>query len=382
MRRFYGLLLTLSLSCAQQPLELDAPAVWLEPFNEGVAILLTNGTLTYVTEDGTFNASQGWLGESVLACGGSMFGNLRGRLAQPESDLIGLEIAPHHRSACLNGEHLAVLSQDAQTLLLFDLSFTEVARTPVNALPDTEITLADVTGDGEQEVILLTEPTERYTHGVLGDSLEAVSISIFDSATLELITEYTLPEPFVFEQRRVTPFDMDGKEGLLATRSSNETGAGVVLLSLENNNLQIKAEAQSIGTGFRWLNLFANRNGRAYAVRTPHIGGPLQRYTLNEDKLEIETFQLGVTNHTLGSRNLDLGLLLPRLEVDIDHLVLPSQGLRTLKLIRCEAAGCMVANELELGGRLSSNLSYVHNEKGLQVMAGVGSKLIAWSIAP
>ena len=140
---------------------------------------------------------------------------------------------------------------------------------PFEALPDAELVTADLTGDGADELALLTAPTERYPHGVLGDRVEAASINVFDAATLEPISSYTLPETYVFEQRRVTPFDLGVKEGLLATRSSEQTGAGVVLLSLEDGTLHLSAEAQPIGTGFRWLNLFAARDGAAYAIRTP-----------------------------------------------------------------------------------------------------------------
>lgn len=371
----------LSLSCAQQRLELDAPIVWLEPFDEDVAALLANETLVYIIDGKAHTVSAGWLGDSVLECGGSIFGNFQGRLARPESDLFGPEIATNHHPVCLESSYIAALSNEGLMFVL-DSDLNEVARAPVNALPDTEFILADMSGDGRQDIILLTEPTERYAHGVLGDSLEAASVSVFNSETLEPIASYTLAEPFVFEQRRITPFDLGNKEGLLATRSSNQTGAGVVLLSLEGDVLKLTAEAQPIGTGFRWLNLFASRDGRAYAVRTPHIGGPLQRYTLKGDKLEIESFQLGVTNHALGSRNLDLGILLPELEPGVDHLVLPTSPLRALRLIRCDAESCDVVDELELGGRLSSNLTFIQSGGNLQIIAATGKGIIVWTPEP
>jgi len=377
---------TLSLSYAQQTLELDAPAVWLEPFDEGVAALLADGTLTYITDDGIFNISKEWLGNSLVECGGSISGNYEGRLAKPESDLFGPELAPNHRPACINNGNITALSKDTHSLLLLNSNFTEIARAPVNALPDAQIVLADLTGNGTEEIILLTDPTDRYAHGVLGDSLEAASVSVFDAETLGAIAKYTLPEPFVFEQRRVTPFDISGTTGLLATRSSDATGAGVILLSYENGDLKLSAEAQPIGTGNRWLNLFASRDGRAYAIRTPHIGGPLQRYTLNGDSLEIETFQLGVTNHTLGSRNLNLGVMLPDVksdrESDVDHLVIPSSDLNDLKHIRCNLTVCEVVDEFRLEGRLSSNLTFINEAGDIKVVAAAGTKLIFWTLEP
>ena len=294
----------------------------------------------------------------------------QGRLAVSEINLPGPEVAPLSRPACLENGNIAALAESGQHVLLLGETFRELARAPTQALPDAEIVTADLTGDGMDELVLLTDPTERYPHGVLGDAVEAASVSVFDAETLEPVASYTLPENYVLEQRRVLPFDLGDKDGLLATRSSEQTGAGVVLLRLEDDELKLSTEAEPIGAGFRWLNLFAARNGTAYAVRTPHIGGPFERYTVQESGLEVEQYNLGVTNHTLGSRNLDLGILLPSVEPDTDHLVLPSQDLQILKLVRCTPAICEVVEEFELAGRLSSNVVALEQGGQVTVVAG------------
>jgi len=43
----------------------------------------------------------------------------------------------------------------------------------INALPDARLLV-----DEEERLVLLTDPTSRYAHGVLGDRLEAGSITL------------------------------------------------------------------------------------------------------------------------------------------------------------------------------------------------------------
>ena len=163
---------------------------------------------------------------------------------------------------------------------------------------------------------------------------------------------------------------MGTDNGLLATRSSGRGGAAVVLLGLVDGRLEPRAEGPEIGLGNRWLNLFAARGGYAYAVRTPHIGGPLERYRLlQDDHLPVERYPLGVTNHVIGSRNLDLGVLLPPTS-EGDLLVLPTNDRRALRLVACVSAGCSVVSEFPLRGRLSGNLTFVEHAGGVDLYAG------------
>ena len=383
MKRLYALLtfVASSVFAQSEPVTLPSPAVWLEPLNGDVAALLQDSTLALTDGNTVYPVSKGWMGNSLLEYNSRILGNYQGQLAVPETDLLGPKLALYSHPAYLENGNIAALADDGQHLLLLDETFEELTRAPVQALPDAEIVTADLTGDGTDELVFLTDPTERYPHGVLGDGVEAASVSVFDTETLETIASYTLPENYVFEQRRVLPFDLGDKDGLLATRSSEQTGAGVVLLEFRHGELQLRAEAQPIGTGFRWLNLFAARDGAAYAVRTPHIGGPFKRYTLRDSSFKVEQYDLGVTNHTLGSRNLDLGVLLPSVKPDTDHLVLPSQDLRTLKLIRCTPATCEVINEFELGGRLSSNVVFLEQDDRITIVAGdETARLHFWQI--
>jgi hypothetical protein len=349
MLRTLFLLMLLPVATAQ--VQLPAPALWLEPLGDSLGILLSDGSV-YEFESELTQLATNWQSEWLLTCDEHLLGvNESGKLAFAGSDVIGPEVALHSRPACFPNGDIISLSPEGKALLLLDERLTVKQQVSLNALPDAELVITDLNDDGSPVLVVLTDPSTRYPHGVLGDTLEATSISVY-SAELELLSQFVLSEPFVFEQRRVTPL-LAAKRGILATRSSAQTGAGVVFLEWQENHLLLSAEAPAIGLGNRWLNLFASQDEFAYAVRTPHIGGPLQRYRLTST-LELEAFDLGVTNHMIDSRNLDLAVLLEATP-EQTLLAAPSQQLDRIHLIACSVT-CEVIQEWELSAGLNSNL--------------------------
>lgn len=369
------LLLSVSAACAQDDFPVptfmvESPAIWLEPYKEGFAALLENGEVSYWDGDVVSPFEDSVVGDSIISCGGAIYGvGEADVLVKLESNLeasLDLKVRRYARPTCLDDDLIILGANDE--LLRLDSDLEVVARASLNTLPDAEIVQADLTGDGASELIILSDPTERYAHAVLGDALEASTVSVF-SKGLEPLASYTLEAPFVFEQRRVLPFEFrqagENRQGLLATRSSNATGAGVVLLAMDDGKLEILAEAQPIGTGFRWLNAFAAADGSAYAVRTPHIGGPLQRYRFNGETLEIESFDLGVTNHIYGQRNLDLGVLLSA--EDEAHTLAAALNTRDgVRLITCSQS-CEATQTLLMRGKLSSNVAPILTANQIQI---------------
>ena len=352
--------LLLSAACAQ-PLTFSSksPAVWLEPHLEGLALLREDGRVVYWNGDATEVLANGVAGDSVVSCGAALYGvETDGDLLNITTGTRGVKVAQHSRPVCLPDSSLVVLSDTANELLRVNDKLEVQARASVNALPDAELVTTDLKGNGRPDVVVLTKPSTRYPHGVLGDELEAEGVAVFDAGTLKFIASTSFAVAFVYEQRRVLPVtyrDDTGasKQGILTTRSSSDSGAAVELLALEGGKLERVAAADAIGTGFRWLNLFAARDGVAYAVRTPHIGGPLQRYQVAEG-LTTESFQLGVTNHIYGSRNLDLGVLLDTEGADTLAITLNSHD--GVRLIHC-AESCEASETFMADARINSNVT-------------------------
>ena len=242
----------------------------------------------------------------------------------------------------------------------------------VDALPDARI-LAD---EGER-LLLLSGPSARYTHGILGDTLEASSITLIE----------TLPEPRVAMTLYIpggrvveglapiwADLTGDGKREIIVTVSDALEGAQVLVFDEDG---EISAEGPSIGSGYRWRHQLAaapfGPGGELELadILTPHIGGVVEFYRLEGRDLKIIAQVRGYTSHVIGSRNLDMAAA-----GDFDgdgrvELLVPNQRLSELGGIRRTADGAEVAWTVSVGGRISTNLVGVALHDGSMVV-GVG----------
>lgn len=190
-------------------------------------------------------------------------------------------------------------------------------------LPDTETTNAAGLS------AWLTEPTTRYAHGVLGDAIEAGGFAVERAGRP---FSFTLPADAVFEDRRVrlADIDGDGRPEAIIVKSYLRRGAALAVFRIGDDGIAPLAESAAIGTANRWLNPVGVADftgaGRPLiaAVVTPHIAGSLRLYRLQGSAL-VEVARLdGVTNHIIGSRDLDLARIS---DIDGDgrpEIVIPS----------------------------------------------------------
>lgn len=159
-----------------------------------------------------------------------------------------------------------------------------------------------------------TMPTERYSHGILGDKIEAAQLMVtVDSVfyTLKLANEY------VFEDIRPRLYDVDGDGELefITIRTNVLHGAGIAIYKLVDKQLQEYAYVPEIGTAYRWLNIVAindlDNDGIVELVwiETPHIGGILKVGKIKAGKLDVFDQLPGYSNHAIGKRNLCLSVL-------------------------------------------------------------------------
>lgn len=156
-----------------------------------------------------------------------------------------------------------------------------------------------------------TEPTMRYPHGVLGDTIEhgALELTYGNPAQRIMIR---LPQVRVFEDTnpRLADVDGDGQAEVIVVESHQSQGAR---LSIYNGGGLIAATPY-IGQRNRWLAPVAiadlDGDGRvelAYIDR-PHLAKTLRVWRFNNEKLtEIASLQ-GLTNHRIGERDIAGGL--------------------------------------------------------------------------
>jgi hypothetical protein len=264
---------------------------------------------------------------------------------------------------------------DANGDLVFMLaSGVESARLAVAALPDGRILV-----DGDNRLLLLTQPTERYGHGVLGDAIEAGAVVLIETEPEPVvILTIPIPEPLVVEGIAPLWADItgDGNREIILTLSDVEQGAQIV--AYDENGVQIGV-GPAIGQGYRWRHQLAvapfgpDGEVELVDVLTPHIGGVVEYYRLVGNELKIVAQIPGYTSHVNGARNLDMAIA-----GDFDgdgriELLLPNQARTELGAINRTDAGAEVAWTIPLDGRLSTNLAAVTTASG-RLILGAGTE--------
>ncbi|MGB0748007.1 MAG: hypothetical protein ACPGO3_04630 [Magnetospiraceae bacterium] len=222
----------------------------------------------------------------------------------------------------------------ADGAVLFDAPVQpETPLRTADGLPDAVI----VTGTGDIRTALLTNPTERYDHGVLGDRIEAASL--FAARADGHVARLDLPNDSVFEDRYPRLVTMDGDPRLLTVRSYLTRGAAVVLAGFAGDDLVITNESPPIGTPNRWLNpvgagdFDGDGQDEVAVVITPHIGGTLTLFRPDGHKLGVVGDAPGFSNHRLGSRALGLSAVLEINGDGVPDLAVPNTARRHLRLV-------------------------------------------------
>ncbi len=206
---------------------------------------------------------------------------------------------------------------------------------PQEGLPDGVVASSH---DGSMRA-WLSSPTRRYDHGVLGDAVEAGSLTV--EKNTGQISTLVLPENSVFEDRypRWADLDNDGEQELFLVRSYLNRGAALVVVELTEQGAAIAAETVPIGLSHRWLNPIgaADLDGDgqlelAY-VETPHIGGKLTIYRYRNNQLLLAATLGGFSNHAIGTSQLGLSALLDFDGDGVSDILLPSADRRALKVV-------------------------------------------------
>ena len=191
---------------------------------------------------------------------------------------------------------------------------TPIIETPepktYSYLPENLVARDDEKGITAQYV----DTTLRYSHGILGDNIEAGGLLVTKKGVPYY---YKLSDAYVFEdlQPRLKDVDNDGELEFICIQSSLTEGASVAIFKIIKGELQLFAKSAFIGTPYRWLNIVAmedlDNDGKVEIawIQTPHIGGILKIARPENGLLKPIVEKSGVTNHRIGSRNLCLSAL-------------------------------------------------------------------------
>jgi hypothetical protein len=267
----------------------------------------------------------------------------------------GPPLAPHAGLLALAGAVIGVTVEDRARHVLLRMEpdgrgrWRETARGADALLPDARPVLwnpAGTASDADADIAVLGGPdATRYRHAVLGDDVEATTLFRLRRHGLAVRGRLDLPAPYVFEDIAPRPIAWRGGRALLTVRAGPLGGqlAVVAAAAGSGGDPAFDAFGPPIGQRHRWLAPTTDGT-RILAVHTPHIGGVLHRYRVGAEGLVGEVMARGVSNHALGSRDLDVSAWLD------DTLVIPTQagdGVRVLEVDRGRDGGAL--REIRLG---------------------------------
>ena len=150
-----------------------------------------------------------------------------------------------------------------------------------------------------------------------------------------------LPADQVFEDLtpRIADLDGDGRNEVLAIRSSLRAGAALVAYDLAGSSLIEINSTPPIGQPNRWLNVAGigdftgDRSLDIAAVRTPHIGGTLEIVTLDRRRFRMVDSEKGFSNHVFGSTETGMSAVARINDDNIADLAVPDADRRVLRMM-------------------------------------------------
>lgn len=255
------------------------------------------------------------------------------------------------------------------------------ARAPSGGLPD-----GLVARNGQLRA-WFSQPTRVYPHGILGDRIEAASLTVrFHGQSAGRTMQISAGEFAVFEDLQPMLADITGNgvDEIIAIRSYLDSGASLVAYKVHNGKLVEAATTRPIGRANRWLNRvgvadFDGDGRREIAfVRTPHIGGSLEIWRFNGKKLKKVTEASGFSNHAIGSRVLDMSAMVDLNGDRRPDMIVPSANRHALRLMTFRNNRLQQLDRLEVNAEIVTNLAVLRGrgKAAIRVLFGLSNGTI------
>lgn len=254
----------------------------------------------------------------------------------------------------------------------FKLAFTDVVakvEQPKDALRDSRAAV------GKRDIARawLAEPTTRYDHRILGHDVDAGSV-IVESRDGKQQT-VRLKDDAVFEdlEPRLADLDGDGQDEIVVVKSYLKRGSALAVIAANKGKYDVMAETPPIGQPHAWLNPagIADYNGDGRQdiafVRMPHAVGALELWTWGADRKLRKTAEIAdVSNHIAGSHVLGMSVTADFDGDGIADLAIPSFDRNKLRILAFAPQPREVAAVM-LPAKIVTNLLLVDGNSAIAV---------------
>ena len=248
-----------------------------------------------------------------------------------------------------------------------------VFKLDINAMLDTQIVASD------DYLLLLSNPTSKYTHGALGDSVEAQAICIVEyKEKFALKNCIKMKGESVIEGLYPIVVHVENREYILVTLSNNKeaSGAKLVLFDFDGN---IVAESELSPGGWRHqLGVLYRDDNKMLIlnVQKPHVDKIIQFYEKVGNRLVVKYNKKNISTHTYGSKNLSKVLIGNFDENSTTREVLVPDAQHANLILLDEKATYL--KSFKGCGFISTNISLqVHNKK-TSIAIGCNGVLRIW----
>lgn len=251
---------------------------------------------------------------------------------------------------------------------------------PENALPHGRV----VAGNRDILHAWLADPTQRYTHGILGDITTAQSLMIeMRDGKMHTVR---LKDDAVFEDLtpRLADLDGDGHDEVVVVKSYLTRGSALAVIGRRDGKYEILAETPPLSGPNRWLNPagIADFNGDGKIdialVRQPHVVGELELWTWRDGRLSKTLSLADAANHFIGSRALGMSAVADFNGDGVADLVIPSLDRSRLRFVSFVPQAHELAS-VALPAKAATDFALVTTDRGPAVLAGLinGSLVLA-----
>ena len=174
-----------------------------------------------------------------------------------------------------------------------------------------------------------------------------------------------LDRDHVFEDLtpRISDIDGGGLNDVVAIRSGLATGAAIAVYGIGEGGLVEIASIPDIGLTHRWLNIagiadFTGDGALDIAlVKTPHIGGRLEIWTMQGSAVGLVALADGFSNHVIGSTELGLSAVADIGGDGVVDVVVPSNSRTVLRFVSAADGSLREIASVELGAPITSAIA-------------------------